>query len=474
MAIHPSTLSISILIILMSSVAVTSTATEDMSIITYNEKHHTIDKSSVQQRTDEEVMAMYESWLVEHKKVYNALGEKDKRFQIFKDNLKYIDEQNAMGKSYKLGLTQFADLTNEEYRSMYLGTKVDVSRRLSNAQSDRYAPKVGDSLPDSVDWREKGVLVGVKNQGQCGSCWAFSAVAAIEAVNKMVTGDSISLSEQELVDCDTSYNSGCKGGLMDYAFKFVINNGGLDTEEDYPYTAKDGRCDQTRKNARVVTIDGYEDVPANNEKALKKAVAGQPVSVAIEAGGKDFQHYKSGIFTGNCGAAVDHGVVAVGYGSENGMDYWIVRNSWGASWGERGYLRMQRNIANPKGLCGIATICSYPVKTGQNPPKPAPSPPSPVKPPTQCDDYNACPSGTTCCCVYEYYNYCFAWGCCPMEGATCCKDHHSCCPHDYPVCNVKAGTCSVSNNNPLAVKAMKHILAKPIGAFSNEGKKITY
>ncbi|KAL3340420.1 hypothetical protein AABB24_028850 [Solanum stoloniferum] len=469
MAIHLSTLTISILVMVVSSAAVTSAA-EDMSIISYNEKHHTIGAGG----TDDEVMSLYESWLVEHKKVYNALGEKDKRFQIFKDNLKYIDEHNAMPeKSYKLGLTKFADLTNEEYRSIYLGTKPDVGRRLSNRQSDRYAPKVGDRLPESVDWVKKGVLVGVKDQGQCGSCWAFSAVAVIEAVNKLKTGDSISLSEQELVDCDTSTNSGCNGGLMDYAFEFVIKNGGLDTEEDYPYTGKDGRCDQTRKNAKVVTIDGYEDVPKNDEQAMKKAIASQPVSVAIEAGGKDFQHYKSGIFTGKCGAAVDHGVVAVGYGSENGMDYWIVRNSWGASWGEHGYLRMQRNIANPKGLCGIATVVSYPVKTGQNPPKPAPSPPSPVKPPTTCDDMYSCPSGTTCCCVYEYYHMCFAWGCCPMEGATCCKDHNSCCPHDYPVCNVKAGTCSISKNNPLAVKAMAHILAKPIGSFTNQGMKNT-
>ncbi|XP_004238129.1 low-temperature-induced cysteine proteinase-like [Solanum lycopersicum] len=470
MAIHLSALTISILVMVVSSAAVTSAAAEDMSIISYNEKHHTIGAG----RTDDEVMSMYESWLVEHKKVYNALGEKDKRFQIFKDNLKYIDEHNAMPeKSYKLGLTKFADLTNEEYRSVYLGTKPDASRRLSSRQSDRYAPKVGDRLPESVDWVKKGVLVGVKDQGQCGSCWAFSAVAAIEAVNKIKTGDSISLSEQELVDCDTSSNNGCDGGLMDYAFEFVIKNGGLDTEEDYPYTGEDGRCDLTRKNAKVVTIDGYEDVPANDENAMKKAIASQPVSVAIEAGGKDFQHYKSGIFTGKCGAAVDHGVVAVGYGSENGMDYWIVRNSWGASWGEHGYLRMQRNIANPKGLCGIATVVSYPVKTGQNPPKPAPSPPSPVKPPTTCDDMYSCPSGTTCCCVYEYYHMCFAWGCCPMEGATCCKDHNSCCPHDYPVCNVKAGTCSISENNPLSVKAMSHILAKPIGSFSNQGMKNT-
>ncbi|GKF54947.1 low-temperature-induced cysteine proteinase-like protein, partial [Tanacetum coccineum] len=144
----------------------------------------------------------------------------------------------------------------------------------------------------------------------------------------------IAVSEQELVDCDTSYNQGCNGGLMDYAFQFIIKNGGIDTEEDYPYTGRDGKCDATRKNAKVVSIDGYEDVPVNDESALQKAVSNQPIAVAIEAGGREFQFYTSGIFTGSCGTDLDHGVLAVGYGSENGKDYWIVKNSWGAEWGE--------------------------------------------------------------------------------------------------------------------------------------------
>ncbi|MCD9559052.1 Cysteine proteinase rd21a [Datura stramonium] len=464
MATRSSTLAISLLLMfLFSSLA---SASSDMSIISYDESH-------IHRRTDDEVAALYESWLIEHGKSYNALDEKDKRFQIFKENLKYIDEQNSVpNKSYKLGLTKFADLTNEEYRSTYLGIKSSGDRRrLLKNKSDRYLPKVGDNLPESIDWREKGVLVGVKDQGGCGSCWAFSAIASTEAINAIVTGDLISLSEQELVDCDTTENEGCNGGLMDYAFEFIINNGGIDTEKDYPYTGRDGKCDQLRKNARVVTIDGYEDVPTNSEKALQKAVANQPVSIAVEAGGRDFQHYKSGIFTGKCGTAVDHGVVAVGYGTENGMDYWIVRNSWGADWGEKGYLRMQRNVASPRGLCGLAIEPSYPVKSGQNPPNPGPSPPSPVKPPTTCDEYSQCPEGTTCCCIFEFYNSCFSWGCCPLEGATCCEDHYSCCPHDYPVCNIRSGTCSISKGNPLGVKAMKHILAEPIRAFGNGGKK---
>ncbi|XP_044511549.1 cysteine proteinase RD21A-like [Mangifera indica] len=441
----------------------------DMSIISYDETHAS--KSSW--RTDDEVMAIYEAWLVKHGKVYNALGEKEKRFEIFKDNLRFIDEHNSEKRTYKVGLNRFADLTNEEYRSKYLGARTGFRKNsLKSKASDRYQPRVGEELPDFVDWRKEGAVVDVKDQGSCGSCWAFSTIAAVEGINKIVTGDLISLSEQELVDCDTSYNEGCNGGLMDYAFEFIINNGGIDTEEDYPYTAVDGRCDTYRKNAKVVTIDNYEDVPENNERALQKAVANQPVSVAIEGGGRAFQFYESGVFSGRCGTALDHGVTAVGYGTENGVDYWLVKNSWGKSWGESGYIKMERNLlGTATGKCGIAMEASYPIKTGQNPPNPGPSPPSPIKPPTVCDSYYTCPESNTCCCVYEYGNYCFAWGCCPLEAATCCDDHYSCCPHDYPICNVRAGTCLTNKNNPLGVKAMRRTPAVPNWAHGSEGKK---
>ncbi|RWR82997.1 low-temperature-induced cysteine proteinase [Cinnamomum micranthum f. kanehirae] len=439
----------------------------DMSIISYNDRHG----EKVCGRSDEEVKGLYEAWLVEHGKAYNALGEKEKRFEIFKDNLRFIDEHNAEDHTYKLGLNRFADLSNEEYRALYLGTRTDSKRRFSRPKSDRYRYREGEELPDSVDWREKGAVAPVKDQGSCGSCWAFSTIAAVEGINKLVTDGLISLSEQELVDCDTSYNQGCNGGLMDYAFQFIINNGGIDTEEDYPYKAYDGRCDQYRKNARVVTIDGYEDVPVNDEKALQKAVANQPISVAIEGGGRAFQLYQSGVFTGRCGTQLDHGVTAVGYGSENGVDYWIVKNSWGKSWGEKGYIRMERNLANTtSGKCGISMEASYPIKKSQNPPNPGPSPPSPVKPPTVCDNYYTCPESSTCCCLYEFGRYCFSWGCCPLESATCCDDHYSCCPQEYPVCNVQAGTCLTSKNNPLGVKMLKRTPAKPYWAYQGGEK----
>lgn len=151
-----------------------------------------------------------------------------------------------------------------------------------------------------------------------------------------------------------------------------------------------------------------------------------------------------------------------------------MRNSWGSNWGENGYIRMERNVTGTAhGKCGIAMLASYPIKKNPNPPYPGPSPPTPVKPPTVCDKYYECPQATTCCCQYEWKKYCFEWGCCPHEAATCCDDNYSCCPKDYPVCNTKEGTClqqSKNNNNPMEVKALKRTPAKPSLAFLNSGR----
>lgn len=393
---------------------------------------------------------MFERWLVENHKNYNGLGEKDKRFQIFMDNARFVQEHNsALNQSYQLGLTRFADLTNEEFRAVYLRKKMERRTRVP-VESERYLHKVGDSLPDEVDWRAKGAVVPVRDQGECGSSWAFSTTGAIEGMHQIKTGELVPLSAQELIDCDKNYNEGCGGGLMDAAFIFIIDNGGLDTEEDYPYTATDtNRCNSDKKNTHVVTIDGYEDVPWNDEKSLKKAVAHQPVSVAIEAGGREFQLYKSGVFTGACGTALDHAALAVGYGtSSEGQDYWIIRDSVGSNWGESGYIKLQRNVNDSAGKCGVAMLASYPTRS------------------VVCDKSYSCPDKSTCCCVSENKGKCDSWGCCPFESAICCENGSSCCPQLYPVC-AKDGTCRMKANSPLSVKALTRSPATATSKASN-------
>ncbi|XP_047314462.1 cysteine proteinase COT44-like [Impatiens glandulifera] len=336
----------------------------DMSIVEYDNNHPS------KSRTEEEMMDIYKKWMIEHGKVYNGIEESEKRFNIFKDNLVFIDAHNSENRTYKVGLNVFADLTDEEYRSYYLGMKYDARRQSvqSKMASQRYAASSAEILPESVDWRTKGAVSPIRNQGQCASCWAFSAISTVESINQIVTGQLIDLSEQELIDCDRSVNTGCKSGRQVNAFKFITSNGGIDTEKDYPYLEADGTCNATKMKSKVVSIDGYEEIlPRNNENSLKKAVAHQPISVGIEAYGKAFKNYVSGIFTGICGTSLDHAVVVVGYGSEKGLDYWIVRNSWGSKWGESGYLRIQRNNfpgGIGKGKCGIAMFASYPTKKG--------------------------------------------------------------------------------------------------------------
>ena len=223
-----------------------------------------------------------------------------------------------------------ADLTHDEYRATRLGlAKLPAKTKRIYGGALPSGP-----LPESIDWRAHAAVTPVKNQAQCGSCWAFSTTGAVEGINAIVTGKLVSLSEQELVDCDTAHDHGCSGGLMDFAFDFILANGGIDTEADYAYKAEEHKCKIDKEARHVVSIDGHEDVPPGDEAALAAAVSRQPVSVAIEADQRPFQLYVGGVFDAACGEALDHGVLAVGYGSEAGQDYWIVKNSWGpaVSW----------------------------------------------------------------------------------------------------------------------------------------------
>ncbi|KAM4089623.1 hypothetical protein ACB094_07G166900 [Castanea mollissima] len=323
----------------------------DFSIVGYSPDHLTcLDK----------ILELFESWVSKHGKTYRSIEEKLHRFEIFKDNLKHIDERNKEISSYWLGLNEFADMSHEEFKNKYLGLKPALPRRGGSPRDFSYRDVV--DLPSSVDWRKKGAVTPVKNQGSCGSCWAFSTVAAVEGINQIATGNLTSLSEQELIDCDRTFNDGCNGGLMDYAFEFIVSSGGLHKEEDYPYLMQEGTCEEQKEEMEMVKISGYQDVPQNDEASLLKALAHQPLSVAIEASGRDFQFYSGGIFNGHCGTELDHGVAAVGYDSLKGSDYIIVKNSWGPKWGEKGYIRMKRNTGKPEGLCGINKMASYPTK----------------------------------------------------------------------------------------------------------------
>ncbi|KAH6773626.1 senescence-associated gene 12 protein [Perilla frutescens var. frutescens] len=306
------------------------------------------------------MLERHEQWMTQHRRSYKDAAEKAQRLKIFKQNVQFIDSFNAaQNRSYKLAVNNFADLTNEEFLSTRTGFKMGYSRH--NSSSFRYAHVA--KIPSSIDWRTKGAVTDVKDQGRCSCCWAFSAVAAIEGINQVSRGNLVSLSAQELVDCDTNESRGCHGGFFDSAFEFIIRNKGLSTEADYPYEGVDGWCNAERDySSRIGDIRGYENVPANSESALMKAVANQPVSVAIDASGYEFKYYTSGVFTGHCGTDLNHAVTVVGYGKTgDGIKYWVVKNSWGTNWGESGYVRLQRDSGTMGGLCGIAMHASYPI-----------------------------------------------------------------------------------------------------------------
>ena len=280
------------------------------------------------------------------------------RHMIWEANKNYVDNHNKNKDKYgySLEMNQFADMDSAEFSRTYNGYRQTARPRNSTYQ---YKP-LNNPLASEVDWREKGAVTEVKNQGQCGSCWSFSATGSLEGQHFLKTGKLVSLSEQQLVDCSKRYgNNGCEGGLMDNAFKYIKAVGGDDTERSYPYTAKDGIC---RFNPSDVgaTLTGYVDIAKGDCDALKDAVHNVgPISVAMDASQRSFQMYSEGVYDPlTCSSTnLDHGVLVVGYGTQDGQDYWLVKNSWGANWGLEGYFM----IAVGRNKCGICTQASYPI-----------------------------------------------------------------------------------------------------------------
>jgi cathepsin L len=297
-------------------------------------------------------------------KQYASDAEEILRRSIWEANVALIRKHNLEADlglhTYTLGMNKYGDMTIKEFVKQMNGLDLSLKNVSFSGTCDQFVAPANYQRPDSVDWRTKGYVTPVKDQGQCGSCWAFSTTGSLEGQHFAKTQQLVSISEQNLVDCSTKYgNFGCRGGLMDNAFKYIKENNGIDTEASYPYEARDDTC--RFKAASVGATDtGCKDIKQLSEDDLQDAIATVgPISVAIDAAHSSFQLYKSGVYNeAACSQqALDHGVLAVGYDSLNGQDYYIVKNSWGASWGNQGYIWMSRNKNNQ---CGISTLASYP------------------------------------------------------------------------------------------------------------------
>ena len=303
---------------------------------------------------------LFNSWTTEHGYNYATVEELEYRFQVFQQNLAFVNKHNqeaAQGKhTYTVSLNRFAHLTNAEYRATYLNYR----RSGINRTGPVFHGRQNVHAPTSIDWRTKGIVTPVKDQGSCGSCWSFSTTGSIEGAHAQVTGSLVSLSEQNLVDCVQNGQFTCDaGGEMQVAFQWVIDNNGIEGESDYPYCACSGNTCNFDKSLVKATISSFTNVAQGDENALLQAAAIRPVSIAIDASQQSFQFYSSGVYNEpNCSSTnLDHGVLVVGYGTLSGVPYWIVKNSWSAGWGDKGYILMSRNRNNQ---CGIATDASYP------------------------------------------------------------------------------------------------------------------
>jgi len=309
---------------------------------------------------------------------YNSTTEELHRFKIFANNVKIIIKHNVeqdLGlHTYRLGINKFSIFTNEEFSEKFKGYKYEKNCRseLSDIRRSYIPIPPYITLPVSIDWRDHDIVTSVKDQQECGACWAFSATGALESHHARVTGELIGLSEQQLIDCSTQYgNHGCNGGSMDNAFSYVYYNKGLADEGSYLYVRTNETACKFSRESVATTCDGFVDIPEGNETALQEALALQgPVSVGINS--RLLQHYRSGVIShAECSSKVhdlDHALLVVGYDIANDpiygqQEYYIVKNSWGTTWGENGYVKFARNKNN---MCGISTAASYPIVKGSS------------------------------------------------------------------------------------------------------------
>jgi cathepsin L len=303
--------------------------------------------------TEREYAEAFYKWQTEHGRVYKSFAESKHRYSVFRYNFDFVNTFDSEARGFTVALNEFADQTLEEFTNTR--NSMNITKFYETVE------EVTVDAPTDFDWRTRGAVTAIKNQGQCGSCWSFSATGSTEGAWFLSKNNLVPLSEQNLVDCSTAQgNQGCNGGLMDQAFQYIISNSGIDTESSYPYTATGpNQCEFQRSNVGS-TLSSFHDVPSGSESALLAACVITPVSVAIDASHSSFQFYNGGVYNEPaCSTtALDHGVLAIGWGVDSGKDYWLVKNSWGTGWGLSGYIMMTRNGGNQ---CGIATAASYPI-----------------------------------------------------------------------------------------------------------------
>jgi len=310
----------------------------------------------------------FDSWLDEYRVHVEDGDAYMSMFEKWEANDKFIQEHNAIGNAtHVLGHNQFSAMDSADYKA-FLGYSSALGKPKRFGATRWMDVAV---TADSVNWVDAGAVTPVKDQGQCGSCWSFSTTGALEGAYFVKNGKQVSFSEQQLVDCDTLRNGGrdqgCNGGLMDNAFSWITKNGGLCLEADYPYFSGDtqdsGTCQKTCQVYPGSDVVKYVDVAPSDDAQMMAALTQQPVAIAIEADQREFQLYKSGVFTGTCGTNLDHGVLAVGYGTESGSDYYLVKNSWGSSWGSGGFIKLAKGktFNGGDGQCGMLLSASYPI-----------------------------------------------------------------------------------------------------------------